>query len=488
MVIPRRVYLGLLAILCATAFIYLPVIGFDYVNFDDGSFVGPFTNGQDLYPYLTQFQAYDYIPITWLSFWFESLFVEGMNPSLSHGVNLALHLVNIGLLFYLLSRFLSPLWSVILIATALFALHPMNVESVVWVTERKGLLSTMFVLISCIFYFRRLVQDEQMDRRVFMTLSWAWIFYFFAVLAKPVAIVLPAVFLIFDYIVWRKTSWKKTFLEKLPFFMVAIVFAFVHFYARHSDIIMNAVPTTSLDAAKTLLNSFFFYPAQFLLPQELRVFYSQYTVGAFRALLIVALVLLGTLYYLRNLGYKREIFGGVLLYLIFILPQTKIIPYGLPFIHADRYFYLAGVGLIMSFVMLVQVTRRLKRYGAYLSWMFVLPVGMACLQTPSQIQAWKNSATLWERVIQFEPRLMTARNNLGLYWLDNDIVKASLIFEQIVKMDPTFAKAWMNLAHIAEKRGDLPLALQIIETGLKYAPGDQALNETATVLRQVIKK
>lgn len=187
---------------------------------------------------------------------------------------------------------------------------------------------------------------------------------------------------------------------------------------------------------------------------------------------------------------SREVSFALLLYAVAILPQTKIVPYGLPFIFADRYFYFAGIGLILWALFLLDRRLQIRFRGRKWDLGTIAFCGLmvvTSLQTPRLIQTWRSSETVWLNVLRYEPGLLLAQNNLGLHWLDVDLNRAQEIFEEILLVDPKYKKAWINLAHIAEQRQNLPKALDILEKARRFLPEDQQISQMIQNIRAAKK-
>lgn len=471
---------GLIALLLLTIGLYFPVLGFSYVNFDDGSFVGAFPSQSGLWRFFSQFVAYDYIPLTWISFWVESWFFSPLEPVLSHSVNLTLHLANVFMVFVICRKLFEPRWLVIFGVSALFALHPLNVESVSWVTERKGLLSTLFFLLGIHLYILRLSEGDDWDRSSIRKMCLVYLCFLFALLAKPVALGFFFWMIGLDLYVRRRVSLKTQLIEKAPFVVTSVFFAALHVLARQSDQILATGKLVPSEAGQRIIESVLFYPLQFLQPKDLRVFYTMAEFERLGLILFLAVCLLLLVQAVFRKIDRKEVYLGLLIYLGTILPQTKFVPYGLGFVFADRYFYLAGLGLILLFVIAIERWR--KPLGVLIFALFLIST---LVITPRQLQTWRDSGSLWMNVLKSEPRLALAWTNLGLHQLDQDLSLAEASFQKALESDPRYAKAWINLAHIAEKRGNLQRAQEILEMGLVYSPQDVLLRQLVETLRKV---
>jgi 4-amino-4-deoxy-L-arabinose transferase-like glycosyltransferase len=224
----------LIALLLAltTLLVYLPATHFDFINYDDPDYVtkNPFVlagpTWTDIQWAFTTGHASNWHPLTWISLMVDHAFF-GLNAGEYHLVNVLLHAANAALVFALLLRLTGALWPAAFVA-ALFAWHPLHVESVAWIAERKDVLSTFFALLSLLAYARF---GRENCRRYFWL---ALLFFALGLLAKPMVVTLPFVMLLLDY--WplarvagsqtptrQPSSFSLLVFEKWPFFLLTII-------------------------------------------------------------------------------------------------------------------------------------------------------------------------------------------------------------------------------------------------------------------------
>lgn len=471
--------LGIL-IAAIIGYVYFPVFQFEYVSYDDGSFIGLF-DGRDLdiTRFFTSFYAFDYIPLFLLSLWGEKITFGVMDPSMSHFINVLLHIVNVMLLAYIIRKIFFPKWWPVVLAVVLFALHPLNVESIAWVTERKGLLSSFFTLLALIFYLWRLEKGRWYH--YFLTV----LMFVFAVLAKPVALFLPVLLILFDWMMWRKGKRARWWVEKLPLFAIMLVFSWVHIKARQADVALATGSFSIPELFLQLPRSMVFYVSKFVYPTGLSPFYSKSEthIGFSDVIFYLAFVGLYVFTIMRSKSLKRILHAGILWFVIVLLPQMKIVPYGLSFAFADRYFYLAGIGLILTTAAILDSLPS-KLSGFFVVVAIIGTMGLSIL-TRNQLQYWQHSGTLWGRVVEVEPKNAVAWNNLGLYQLDvNETELAKSSFYKAIESDSHYEKPWVNLAYLYSHAGDLPAARSALEQALLRSPENKELAKALEQLKR----
>ena len=269
---PPRFIALLLALV--TLAIYLPVLNDVFVNFDDDDYV---TNNRvvkngltpaGIHWAFTTFHSANWHPVTWLSHMLDcQLF--GLNPAAHHFVNALIHSVNAALLFLLLLRLTKLKWPSLIVA-ALFAWHPLHVESVAWIAERKDVLSTFFALLALLSYAKFVKEN---CRRSFWL---ALIFFALGLMAKPMFVTLPFVLLLLDF--WpvqrfSKSTIQRLLVEKIPFFLLAAGSCVVTFLAQREEAVRTLKQVSlslRLENAAAAAATYLF---QIFWPANLAVFY-----------------------------------------------------------------------------------------------------------------------------------------------------------------------------------------------------------------------
>ena len=399
----RGPILALGVLLLVTFAVYSPVLGFGFVTWDDPYYV---TENPHVRAGLgaagvawafTSTEFANWHPLTWLSHMLD-VSLHGLAPRGHHLTSLLLHLVNTTLLFGALRRLTHAPWRSLAVA-ALFALHPLHVESVAWVSERKDVLSTAF-WFAALWMYAGVVPRMSQAR-------WTWlgVCFVLGLLAKPMLVTLPLTLLVLD--VWplgrlgdaRPASVWPLVREKLPLFAVSFAAALTTWVAQRS---YGAVTEVSLARrfANAVLGTFG-YLEKALWPSNLSPFYpyrlevpAAEVVWKAVALVIVTAVVLW-------LGRRRRyLIAGWLWYLVTLAPVSGIVRIGQQQM-ADRYTYVPLVGVFVMLVWsLADVASRVTLPAAarvalrFAGWMCV---GLLAVAANGQVGAWKDGVTLWEK-------------------------------------------------------------------------------------------
>jgi len=399
------------AVLCA----YALVVRCDFIAFDDNSHVyeNPlvihglsWAGARDAF---THCQASLWIPLTWISFMADvSLF--GLNPGAMHAVNLALHAACTVALFFLLRRATGSMWASAFVA-ALFGLHPINVESVAWIAERKNVLSTFLCFLSLHAY----VRYAEKPRALFYLAAWSAAAL--SLLAKPMAVTLPFALLLLDHwplARWGRVPWRRLVVEKIPFLLLSAGACWMAMHAPEDRAALVSAET--LPPAARLSNalvSYVAYLGTMLWPRGLAVFYphpvdAQPLLAAAAAALLVGVSALAVLW-----SKKRPyLLAGWCWYLGVLVPVLGLVQIGSQ-ARADRFTYLPQLGIFCAVTWLVKELWPAARWRS-LATTAVLVLAACALLTARQIGWWMDTVTLFERTASVTTENACAHTNAGL--------------------------------------------------------------------------
>ena len=348
----KPILLGALLVL-ATLLLYGPVTHHEFLVFDDDAYVTKnihVSTGLNLGNVVwafTSFHSQNWHPLTWLSHMADcQLF--GLNPGPQHMVNVFLHAVNVLLLFLLLQKATSAVWRSFLVA-ALFAVHPLNVETVAWVAERKSLLCTLFSLLTIAVYGW---YARRPDWKKYLVVVAA---FALALMSKPMAVSLPLVLLLLDY--WPleryedlpfRRKWVRLSMEKMPLLLMSAASSAVTMVAQRSG--GTVVEISALPLSVRLENaivSYVAYIGKTVWPAKLAVFYphpehSLLWSDVIAAAVILIAITMAVLYFHR----ARYLAMGWFLFVITLIPVIGIVQVGHQAM-ADRYAYIPCIGLFV---------------------------------------------------------------------------------------------------------------------------------------------
>ena len=411
-------------------------------------------------------------PLTWLSH-MADVELFGLNPGGHHLMNLLLHLLSGCLLFTTLLRMTGALWRSAFVA-ALFLLHPVNVESVAWVAERKNVLSALFWMLSMwayVFY----VEKPGAVRYGFLFLSLT-----LGLLAKPTLVTLPFVFLLLD--IWPLKRWRifsgagtpwRLFREKAPFFVLAGIAAGATIHAAASvSTLATAVSISVSNRLANALISYVKYLGIALWPHDLAFFYPHPVTWAWGQLVfsvaVLAIITAGVLYRGRHNPY---LFVGWFWFLGTLVPVIGIVQVGSQAL-ADRYAYLPLIGV---FLMATWGLPDLVRGAAYRRR--TLAVGasliLVCLAwaTARQVGYWQSSLTLFGHAARTIPRNYLAHDLYGLALMEKGrYSEATAHFEAAIRAKEDFSSPYNNLGLVRMKQGRPEAAVPYLETAVHYSP------------------
>jgi Flp pilus assembly protein TadD len=463
-----------IALAILTFILYWPALGNGFVAYDDGDYVTTNTHVRAGLSWsnvrwaFTTTDVSNWHPLTWLSYMTDAeLF--GVRAAAFHFTNVLVHAINAALLFWLLLR-ATGWWVPSLIVALLFAVHPLNVQSVAWVSERKNVLSTAFWLLAMLAY----VDWTRRPR----PLAYAAVVgsLMLSLLSKPMAVTLPFVLLLFDY--WPLGRWtlgiRRLTLEKAPLFAIVAAFCFVTYrvQAAGGSVIAEASIPTGIRLGNAVW-SYVAYLGKALRPAGLAVFYPYATPPLPFWQIAMALAALTAVtaaaYVFRQRA--RPILMGWLWYLGTLVPVIGIVQVGSQAM-ADRYAYVPLIGI---FIACAWGASLLVRNGllpkAVAIGAAVVLVSALSLRTVRQIAVWRTTQTLFEHTVRVEPDSWVAHYNLGVEAnrtgrYDDAVAR----FRETIRLSPNFADAYNGLGSVLASRGHTDEAIANYQRALTLKP------------------
>jgi tetratricopeptide (TPR) repeat protein len=471
--------LGIYLLLAGITFVvYKPVLHHQFVNFDDDVYV---TGNEDVKAGLTgqsilrAFEApsaHFWHPLTMLSHTLDCELFD-LKPAGHHLTNLLLHIANALLLFYVLKDMTgstgSPqagaVWKSALVS-ALFALHPLHVESVAWVSERKDVLSTLFWMLTMIGYVR------YVRRPTAVRYSATLILFLLGLMAKPMLITLPFVLLLMDYWPLNRLQNKKDVyqlaLEKAPFLVLSAAFSVVAFWAQRGEVELTLKWPVRIRIANAFI-SYFEYIEKMFWPAGLSVFYPHpedklSMLGAAIAFVILAGVSILAIY----LSRRKYLLTGWLWYLGTLVPVIGFVQVGV-FAMADRYTYISLTGLFIIIVWGADELLggwRWRKIALGVSAPLVLLALSIC--TSIQLRYWQNSITLFEHSLKVTSNNYLAYNNFGFAYIELGRYKeAAEAFKEAIKIKGDYAEAHINLSLAYIELGRYNEAVEVCKEAIR---------------------
>jgi tetratricopeptide (TPR) repeat protein len=495
----HRNILVCLFIVIATISVYWPVQSYDFVNFDDGTYV--YENGhvqkgltlEGISWAFTTLHAGNWHPLTWLSHMLDCQ-LYGMNPGRHHLTNLLLHLANTVLLFFVFRKMTGSLWQSGLVA-ALFAIHPLHVESVAWISERKDVLSAFFWMLTLWSYIWY-VEHPKVNRYLLVIL-----FFALGLMSKPMLVTLPFVLLLLDFYLLRRFKFQppdvsakanqksnnfRLILEKIPLFVLVAVSSAVTFFAQKKGgaVMSLEILPFNVRIANALV-SYVKYLGKMVYPSKLAVLYPHPGMLPWWKIAGACLILASISFLAVRVVKQSPYFAvGWLWYVGTLVPVIGLVQVGGQAM-ADRYTYipLIGIFIIIAFGVPELVAQwRFRKIWLTASAAAFLTILVAI--TWKQIGYWKNGITLFTHALKVTSNNYVSHNNLG-----NALAKQGRPEEAIeqyllaLQIKPYYAEAYNNLGNALEKQGLLAKAGEKYLHALRVKPDyAEAHNNLGNVL------
>jgi tetratricopeptide (TPR) repeat protein len=489
--LPVRIVLGLIV---AVMVAYLPVRVCDFVNFDDGGYV--YNNEhvktglswENLRWAWTSFECANWHPLTWMSHQLDCQLFD-LKPRYHHFVNLFWHIANTVGLYLVLRRMTGEDWRPALVA-ALFGLHPLHVESVAWVAERKDVLSTFFFILALGAYARYAAWPS-VGRYLVVATAFA-----LGLLSKPMVVTLPCVLLLLDYWPLRRTplssaessnaphfasaGWVKLILEKVPLLALSAASCVVTMHAQ----VRAMRPGEHLSLGFRLGNAavaYATYLRKMVWPVDLAILYWHPGRRLPISHAVIAAVVLAVLTLLAVALVRRRpaVLVGWLWYLGTLVPAIGIVQVGFQAM-ADRYTYIPLVGIFIALAWCISPlpeSRPLARFltATMASVLLLIYVSLTWRQT----LYWRDDIYLWPRVFAVADNPLARCYHAGNFYIENKMEEAEEQCRAALRLDPAFPLAFYNLGRYRLFRGDIDGARDITAQGV-------SLNPTSAGLRNLL--
>jgi tetratricopeptide (TPR) repeat protein len=482
-----RVPLICIALTLISFAVYSQVLNCDFVDYDDGDHVtqnpqviAGITWKGVLYAFTEADLTANWHPLTWLSHMLDcQLF--GLNPLGHHLTSLLLHIANTLLLFWILKRMTSAVWPSAFVA-AVFSLHPLHVESVAWVSERKDVLSGFFWMLTIAAYIRY-VRCPCFKRYLLVLFGFSM-----GLMAKSMVVTLPFVLLLLDYwpldrLQMRHQNDKKILcplaigrliIEKIPLFILAAISSIVTFLVQQNAGAMIRGENYSLSTRiSNAFVSYVGYIIKMVYPSRLAVLYPHPADNLpewqpIISFLIIVVVSVGIIYTARRRQYLAV---GWFWYLGTLVPVIGFIQVGSQAM-ADRYTYLPSIGI---FIIAAWGAAELATKWRFKSLALGAAAGIALTSlsicTLIQLRYWRNTTTLYEHTLEVTKNNYVIHNNYGCFLDENgQLDKAIQNYNEALRIKPDYVAALINLGVALKKKGEIAEATEKWEKVLELNP------------------
>jgi tetratricopeptide (TPR) repeat protein len=478
-----------------TLAVYRQVNQFEFINLDDNIYVTEnsyLQSGSTLegirWAFITTYAEF-WHPLTWLSLILDFQFY-GLNAGGYHGTNLILHILTTLLLFWLFNRMTNEIWKSAFVA-AFFALHPLHVESVAWISERKEVLSVFFWMLTLCFY---VFYTEKPEARRYLLVVLSFVL---ALMSKPIVVTLPVIMILLDYwplsrcrtgIESQKGNWLLWQLkEKTPFFVLSAIFSIITIIAqsRHS---LKSIYLS--DRIANAFVSFVTYLKKMFWPFDLAIFYQTsdqiylwQTLGVFLLILTLSAFVIVTV---KRLPY---LFVGWLWYVITILPVLGITYTGVHWMH-DTYTYLPSIGISIGLAWGIPslIENDTIRKNILFPTVIVFLVMMSVLSW-KQCGYWKNSIELFSHNLHITNNNYLAYDHRGIaYGQIGQYPRAIDDFSKSIDLKPDYFKGYNNRGFTYFKIDQYQKAIRDYDEAIRLKPDyAKAYNNRAIVYLNLSK-
>jgi tetratricopeptide (TPR) repeat protein len=472
----------------ATIGIYAQSINYNFIAVDDyfyvtaNSHVKAGLTGESIRWAFTSMEVSNWHPLTWISLMINYR-LSGMDPSSYHAGNIILHALNAVLLLLVLRQLTGSLYRSTFVA-ALFALHPIHVESVAWISERKDVLSTMFWFLGIWAYLLYLRKPSAWRYGAVMGA------FVMGLMSKPMLVSFPITLLLLD--IWplrrlaaesqRSVPLPRLFLEKVPLFAVSIVSCFLTFWAQKAGgavAQLNIVPFNF--RMMNAVVSYVIYLGKMIWPLNLAIFYPHpmNTLEGWKVV-VCLIALAGMTYYSITAAARRAyVTFGWLWYIITLAPVIGIVQIGSQGL-ADRYTYVPFIGIFVIiawgapdlvgrfFGAKPEAIRRSRMMLGALAGMVLLALASLAY---GQVRFWKDDITAWAHAVEVGPGDAFSEYNLGhSLHMQNRDDEAMIHYRQAAQIDPNRYDAYNNLGIILMNRGAYAEAESALQAALRAKP------------------
>ena len=460
------------------------ISGNDFIDLDDPGYITENNHVQsgislqNIHWAFTTVVLSNWHPLTMVSHMLDwSLF--GTNASGHHLVSLLLHIGAVVFLFLFLNKTTNNLWSSAF-AAALFALHPLRVESVAWAAERKDVLS-MFFGMAALYAYASYV-DSSKYSRYFICLT----LFILSLMSKPMLVTLPFVLLLLDY--WPLKRWQKAIAapienrdklairlawEKSPFFLLTILSSMMTFYAQNKDgAVASAMTLPYATRVANAIISYVVYLRKTFWPVDLAVFYPyEFSPALWKILLSGIILITITTFVIYHMKKMPFLLVGWFWYLGTLVPVIGLIQIGSQAM-ADRYTYLPSIGIaIMLSWGVPYLFKHEKERRAIILPVALIALAILAFLTWRQCGFWKNSETLFSHALQVTNNNYLAHNNLAFYLNKKGNLKEAIDHcNEAIRIKPVYTEAYNNRGFAYTKLGQYHLAINDLSKTIRMKP------------------
>lgn len=481
----RRQTISICLLLLALVWLaFAPALKNNFVTYDDDAYVTANPHVQQGLTWSNvkwAFQttaAANWHPLTWLSCMLDCQ-IYGLKPRGHHLTNLLLHTANTILLFLVFRRMTGALWRSFFVA-ALFGLHPLHVESVAWVSERKDVLSALFWMLTLWAYVKFAEESKLPEGKSKLFYGLALGFFALGLMAKPMLVTLPFILLLLDWWPLERFQLQSSgvkiqnlILEKLPFFLLAAASSIVTFVVQNNaDVVTSFVHLPLAERIENALVSYVRYLAKLFWPVNLAAYYPYPQHQPMAMVLVAALLLCGITVFVFTMRRERPyLLTGWLWFVGTLVPVIGLVQVGCQSM-ADRYSYIPLIGIFMLLAWGAwDVLKYRPRHAIAVFTVAAVIIFLCVVFTRRQIGYWADGETLFRHAIA-----VTEDNYRTHYYLASTLNDKGLVdeaiqeFEKAIKMNPNDADVHENLGVALTNKGLFDEAIRQFGEALRLDP------------------
>jgi tetratricopeptide (TPR) repeat protein len=494
----RRDVLVCFFLVIVTLVLYGQVRNHSFINFDDHFYVSEnphVLGGLTFEGFCWAFKFPDHAywhPLTWLSHMMDCE-LYGLNPGRHHLTSVFFHIANTLLLFLLFRLMTGAVWRSAFIASV-FAFHPINVDSVAWVAERKNVLSTFFWMLAMLVYWYY-TKSPGIYRYFLLVLVFS-----LGLLAKPMLVTFPFLLLLLDF--WplerlrigklggERSLAFRLVMEKVPLLVLSLfIICIISLWFQERTKIITTETVPMLLRIENALVSYVSYIGKMIWPQNLAFFYPYPSEVPMWQVTAAGLLLLSiTVLVIRALKTAPYLGVGWMWYLGTLFPVIGLIQGGLWPAMADRWAYVPLIGLFVFIAWSVpELLARWRYRGVVLAVSAGIVLSIFVAATWVQVRYWKNSITLCEHTIAVTSDNSVARYNLGVALAEQGrTAEAIYHYKEVLRISPYYVDAYNNLGNALKKEGQLPEAIDHYSEALRIDPNyEKAHNNLGNTLAKL---
>jgi tetratricopeptide (TPR) repeat protein len=473
-------------LIAVTVVIYIPAISAEFVWDDDYHLIdNVMLKDNALYRIWCTNEAFVYYPITWTSYYFEHMF-WGLNPVGYHIVSILQHILCALLIWRILVLLKIPCaW----LAAFFFAVHPVNVESVAWITQRKNLLSMLFFLTVILCYLRF---DDSGRRRWYVM---ALVSFILAMLSKGAVVMLPFILLLLAWWLHGRIT-RRDLLRSVPFFAVSAAIGVIEIWFQTVNVIGETIVRDDTLPARIASAGWvvWFYAYKALIPVNLCFLYPRWQIDVGNLLSYIPSVgLLGVfiLFWIYRRSWGRPLLFAFGYFVLMVTPATGFAHFYFlrySFV-ADHYQYMAIIGMIalvaaVGYYAAIRLGTGAAEFAKVVSVILVVVLSSLSWR---QSGIYKDTETLWHDTLKKNPNAWLAHNNLGtMLTAQGKLIEATYHYQQAVSARPDFAEAQFNLGNALKSQGKYEEALFHLKEALQLGPESADVHNDAGVVLKML--